>query len=368
MGEWERAVENVGITAAFWHGKRVFLTGHTGFKGSWLSLWLQQLDAEVTGYALAPPTSPSLFDVARVADGMRPIVADMRDAGRLGEAVAAAAPDIVIHMAAQSLVRQSYLDPVQTYAVNLMGTIHLLEAVRDAPSVRAVVIVTSDKCYDNRGDAAGHREDDPLGGTDPYSNSKACCDLATSAYRESFFHTGPVAVATVRAGNVIGGGDWAADRLVPDLVRAAASGASLQVRNPNAIRPWQHVFEPLRGYLMLAERLVEDGHLFAGAWNFGPADGDHQPVAAVVRGFGERWGGGEKWTLDEGPHPREAPSLRLNCSKAAAELGWSPRWSLDRALDAAVSWHRAHVGRQDMRIFSAEQIKAYMRAEALSGA
>lgn len=353
----------------FWRGRRVFLTGHTGFKGSWLSLWLQELGAELTGYSLAPPTNPSLFQVARVGEGMDSITADVRDLDRLRAEMAKAAPDIVIHMAAQSLVRSSYRDPVQTYSVNLMGTVHTLEAVRHTSSVKAVVVVTSDKCYENREWAGSHQENDRLGGADPYSSSKACAELVTSAYRSSFFHAGAevacqVAVASARAGNVIGGGDWARDRLVPDLVRAVESRSRINVRNPQAIRPWQHVLDPLRGYLMLAERLFQEGSRWTGAWNFGPQAQDHQPVSAIVQGFADRWDHNGRWTADKRMHPHEADYLLLDCTKAFAELGWSPRWRLDRALDAVVSWHRAHLSQQDMQELSSKQIKAYMDEKA----
>ena len=265
-----RLVSRGNVDPGFWAGKRVFLTGHTGFKGSWLSLWLQTMGAKVTGFALAPPTSPSLFEAARVADGMTSIIGDIRDAAALKDALVAADSEIVLHMAAQPLVRASYDDPVGTYATNVMGTVHLLEAVRAAASVRACVVVTTDKCYENREWAWGYREDEPMGGFDPYSNSKGCSELVTSAYRRSFFQHSGIALGSARAGNVIGGGDWAADRLVPDILRAFEQNKPVVIRNPNATRPWQHVLEPLSGYLVLAERLYNDGQAFAEGWNFGP--------------------------------------------------------------------------------------------------
>lgn len=353
------------MNAAFWHGKRVFLTGHTGFKGSWISLWLQGLGVELTGYALNPPTAPSLFEVGRVGEAMRSITADIRDIDRVKREMAAAKPDIVIHMAAQALVRESYSDPVETYSSNVMGTVNVLEAVRNTPTVRAVVNVTTDKCYENREWVWGYRESEPVGGFDPYSNSKACSELVTAAYRSSFFHAEEhaehgVALASARAGNVIGGGDWAKDRLIPDIIRAFQSKESLKIRSPNAIRPWQHVLEPLRGYLMLAEKLYQDGPRWAEAWNFGPLEQDNQPVAKVVQYFSERWGGCNKWSIDEEPHPHEAKYLRLDCAKAKAQLGWVPRWRFDQALDAVVDWNRAYLHGENMQSFSSSQIKSYL--------
>ena len=276
-----------GIDADFWRGRRVFLTGHTGFKGGWLALWLQRLGADVTGYALDPPTTPSLFAVARVGAGMRSIINDIRDAETLAQAMREAQPEIVIHMAAQPLVRYSYQAPVETYATNVMGTVHLLEAVRQTDSVRAVVNVTSDKCYENREWVWGYRENEPMGGYDPYSNSKGCAELVTAAYRNSYFNPAQysqhgVALASARAGNVIGGGDWAEDRLIPDILRAIAAGEAVNIRSPHAIRPWQHVLEPLSGYLLLAQRLIEDGPAHAEGWNFGPSEEDARPVQWIV--------------------------------------------------------------------------------------
>lgn len=348
----------------FWKGRRVFLTGHTGFKGSWLSLWLQQLGANVTGYALAPPTEPSLFDAARVVEGMSSRIGDIRDGATLASIMREAAPDVVIHMAAQPLVRRSYADPVETYSTNVMGTVHLLEAVRRAPSVRAVVNVTTDKCYENREWVWGYRENEPVGGHDPYSSSKGCAELVTAAYRNSFFppdrHSQHgMAVATARAGNVIGGGDWAQDRLVPDILAAFARDETALVRSPQATRPWQHVLEPLRGYLVLAERLCTDGAGFAEAWNFGPHGDDAQPVEWIVRELAQRWGQGARWELGGGEHPHEANYLKLDISKAAHRLGWKPALRLHETLDLIVDWSRACARGADVRELSLRQIGAY---------
>ncbi|RYY17500.1 MAG: CDP-glucose 4,6-dehydratase [Alphaproteobacteria bacterium] len=331
MGERQSAVVHVAVTASglvnptFWSGKRVFLTGHTGFKGSWLSLWLQAMGADLTGFALAPPTDPSLFQAADVAQGMTSIIGDIRDAGALAHALVTASPEIVIHMAAQPLVRASYDDPVGTYATNVMGTVHVLEAVRRAPGVRACVVVTTDKCYENREWVWGYREDEAMGGYDPYSNSKGCAELVTSAYRRSFFGESGTATASARAGNVIGGGDWAVDRLIPDILRAVVAGEPVVIRNPHSIRPWQHVLEPLSGYLVLAQSLWTDPTGAAEGWNFGPRDEDARPVQWIVEQLCELWGDGASWVRDERLQPHEANYLKLDISKARARLGWEPR-------------------------------------------
>jgi len=356
------------VNTTFWRGKKVFLTGHTGFKGSWLSLWLQQLGAEVTGYALSPPTEPSLFEVASVAQGMNSVIGDIRDGAVLMKAMQAAAPDIVIHMAAQPLVRRSYVDPVETYSTNVMGTVHLLEAVRQTKSVRAVVNVTSDKCYDNKEWVWGYRENEPMGGFDPYSNSKGCAELVTSAYRNSFYDPAKyrehgVAIASGRAGNVIGGGDWAEDRLIPDILSAISSGAPVLIRSPHSIRPWQHVLEPLSGYLQLAQKLYEDGIAYAEGWNFGPSDEDAKPVQWIVDQLTQKWGDGASWQLDKGDHPHEAHYLKLDCSKARMKLDWQPRWHLGQALEMIVDWQRAWLAKEDMRSFTLEQIDLYTGIE-----
>ena len=355
------------MNAAFWHGKRVLLTGHTGFKGSWLSLWLQSMGAKVIGYALAPPTKPSLFEVANVSSGMTSIIGDIRDLAHLQTVFTEHQPEIVIHMAAQPLVRYSYHEPVETYSTNVMGTVNLLEAIRQTKSVKAVVNVTTDKCYENREWAWGYRENDAMGGFDPYSSSKGCAELVTAAYRNSYFHPEKyhehgVAIATGRAGNVIGGGDWAEDRLIPDTMRAIVSGHPVSIRNPHSIRPWQHVLEPLSGYLLLAQRLFEEGPAFAEAWNFGPNDDDAKPVDWILDKLTNTWGEGASWKLDGGDHPHEAHYLKLDCSKAKSQLQWQPKWSLATAIEEICVWHKAHTAGADMQAMCLHQIKQYEMA------
>lgn len=351
------------VDPAFWQGKRVFLTGHTGFKGSWLSLWLQSMGAIVQGFALAPPTTPDLFTAAKVAEGMASTIGDIRDAKVLREAVSAFKPEIVIHMAAQPLVRLSYHEPVETYATNVMGTVHLLDAVRHTPGIRAVVNITTDKCYENKEWVWGYREDEPMGGYDPYSSSKGCAELVASAYRRSFFQSGGPALASARAGNVIGGGDWAADRLVPDILRAFEKGAPVVIRNPHSTRPWQHVLEPLSGYLVLAQHLAgADGQSYSEGWNFGPHDDDARPVQWIVERMVEGWGNGAGWQLDGGEHPHEAHYLKLDISKARARLGWQPAWHLAHALEAITTWHRAWLAGDDIRALCLQQISQYTQS------
>ncbi|MBB4631491.1 CDP-glucose 4,6-dehydratase [Sphingosinicella soli] len=347
------------VHSQFWRRKRVFLTGHTGFKGSWLSLWLQSMGAEVQGFALDPPTTPNLFKIARVADGMTSTIGDIRDFETLSASMQVFQPDIVIHLAAQALVRLSYQKPVETYATNVMGTVNLLEAARRVESVQAIINVTTDKCYENREWVWGYREDEAMGGHDPYSSSKGCAELVTAAYRRSFFQSG-TAVASVRAGNVIGGGDWAEDRLVPDILRALAAGQPIVVRNPQAIRPWQHVLEPLGGYLALAERLSTDGTTVAEGWNFGPVDEDARPVRWIVEQIVDLWGDAAAWLPDTASHPHEANYLKLDISKARHRLGWSPRWSLGQTLEHIVEWQRSWLAGADMRAVSVGQIARYM--------
>ena len=349
------------IDRSLWQNRRVFLTGHTGFKGAWTSLWLQHLGAQVTGFALEPPTQPSLFETARVADGMQSIRGDVTDLAHVSRAMAEARPEVVIHMAAQSLVRASYDDPVGTYATNVMGTVNVLEAIRRQKGVRAMLNITSDKCYENREWHWGYRENEPLGGADPYSNSKGCSELVTAAYRRSFFSAKEpgIGVATARAGNVIGGGDWAADRLIPDFFRAAHTRRPLTVRNPDAVRPWQHVLEPLCGYLMLVQGLWDRPADFGQAWNFGPNSEDEWPVRRLVEHVGKRWPEAADWRPDEGVHPHEAHYLKLDSSKARNALGWRPRTTLEQGLDMTVAWFRAYGRGTNMRGATIEQIESY---------
>lgn len=349
----------MGVNPAFWRNRRIFLTGHTGFKGGWLSLWLQSMGAEVHGYALAPKTESNLFVEANVAQGMASsVVADIRDADSLRDAMREARPDIVLHLAAQPLVRYSYANPVETYATNVMGTVHMLEAVRATPGVGAVVNVTTDKCYENREWIWGYRENEAMGGHDPYSSSKACAELVTSAYRRSFLDPAGVPVASARAGNVIGGGDWAEDRLIPDFLRALDEGEVLKIRSPRSIRPWQHVLEPLAGYLMLAERLHGEGMGFAEAWNFGPADEDARTVKWIVERLAEMQENVE-WESDDAPALHEANFLKLDSSKARGLLGWQPKWRLQTALQKTLEWHQAWRNGEDMRAVSLTQIRQY---------
>jgi CDP-glucose 4,6-dehydratase len=349
---------------SFWRGRRVFLTGHTGFKGSWLALWLDALGAKVTGYALQPPTQPSLYEQAGVGASLRNVMADVRDFPRLAAVVAECRPEVVIHMAAQAVVRRGYADPIETYSTNVMGTVHLLEAVRRLGTECVVVNVTSDKCYAPRISGDAYREEDPVGGDDPYASSKGCAELVTTAYRQSFFTPAAaadhgVALASVRAGNVIGGGDWTTDRIIPDLIRSFSSARPCPVRNPDGIRPWQFVLEPLRGYLMLAEHLATDGAAFASGWNFGPAESDAKPVRWIADRVASLWGGSASWVADTDAHPPEVPVLRLDASKAAATLSWHPALSLDDALEWIVQWYRAWDRREELGRLTRMQIERY---------
>ena len=357
-------LEGVDVNREFWRGKRVFLTGHTGFKGSWLSLWLKQLGAELTGYALHPLTQPNLFEKARVSAGMTSVIGDIRDGAKLLTTVREAKPDVVIHMAAQPLVRRSYADPVETYSTNVMGTVHLLEAVRACESVRAVVNITTDKCYENREWLWPYRENEAMGGYDPYSSSKGCAELVTAAYRNSYFNAQShdrqqLFLASARAGNVIGGGDWSEDRLVPDVLGAFSRGEPAMIRNPNAVRPWQHVLEPLRGYLTLAERLFTGGASYAEAFNFGPHAEDAQPVEWIVRQLAAKWGDSALWQVDGATHPHEASLLQLDVTKASHRLAWRPALNLDAGLQLTVDWARANQEGQDMHTFTLAQINGY---------
>lgn len=330
------------VYPSFWKDKKVFLTGHTGFKGSWLSLWLQSMGAVVKGYSLAPPTNPSLFVVADVASNMESQIGDIRDLNQLKESMQAFNPDILLHMAAQPLVRLSYVEPVDTYTTNVIGTVNVLEAARTCPNLKAIVSVTTDKCYENKEWAWGYRENEPMGGHDPYSSSKGCAELVTAAYRSSFFNTNDsAALATARAGNVIGGGDWADDRLIPDILKAFEKSEAVVVRNPLSTRPWQHVLEPLSGYLVLAENLYTNGQEYAGAWNFGPKDEDCKPVNWILDRMVATWGAGAAWELDKNNNPHEAGFLKLDCSKAKQKLHWESQWNLEYTLSLIVNWHQA---------------------------
>lgn len=353
--------------ASFWQGKSVFLTGHTGFKGAWLAIWLHAMGARVTGYAIDPPTEPNLYNVARVGEITSSIIGDVRDSKQLQQAVDAAEPEIIIHLAAQSLVRESYKNPVDTYSTNVMGTINLLEASRNCASVRVVLNITTDKCYDNQELDHAFREGEPLGGYDPYSSSKACSEILTAAWRSSYFNPDEydshrVAIATARAGNVIGGGDWAKDRLIPDCIRALQAGEPISIRNPHATRPWQHVLEPLSGYLLLAQKMYKQGCEYDGAWNFGPSAEDSRPVEWIVKRLCEQWGNGAGYEIDKGAHPHEAHYLKLDCSKANIQLGWHPRWNLEKALTSTLEWFKIVSSTGAVREFCLKQIDDYIGA------
>ncbi len=347
----------------FYQGRKILVTGHTGFKGGWLATWLRLLGAEVTGFALPPNTSPNLFTAAAVGEGINSIFGDIRELSELRTAVIQHCPEIIIHNAAQPLVRRSYREPIETYATNVMGTAHLLEAARHVASVRAVVVVTSDKCYENREWSRGYREDDAMGGHDPYSSSKGAAELVVAAYRRSFYgQAGSACVASVRAGNVIGGGDWSEDRLIPDMVRGICSSNGCVIRRPEAVRPWQHVLEPLRGYLLLAQRMVEHGHSYAGAWNFGPRQEDAVPVAQIAKRFTALWGKGQVTFQPDPTAPHEAQYLRLDCEKAARRLGWQPKLTLDDTLEWTTEWYRGfYDDASKARLLTENQIKRYMR-------
>ena len=364
-----QADQNLGkVNPSFWRGKKVFLTGHTGFKGGWLSLWLSSMGANVTGYGLAPNTTPSFFEVSKVESSLKKSdIADIRDLEKLQKAMADASPEIVIHMAAQPLVRYSYTNPVETYATNVMGTVHVLESIRALDSVRAAVIVTTDKCYENKEWAWGYRENEPMGGYDPYSNSKGCAELVTSAYRQSYFSPEKyaqhqVGIASARAGNVIGGGDWSEDRLIPDAIKAFEANKPLMIRNPLATRPWQHVLEPLSGYLVLAQALYQDGAKFDGGWNFGPRDDDARPVQEVINLLIDNWGSSAVWRQDKSEQPHEAHALKLDCSKARQYLNWVPKWTLEQAINNIAQWQHAYQQDSKMQEVSLQQIMKYQNS------
>ena len=357
------------MTRNFWQGKRVFITGHTGFKGSWLCLWLQDMGAIVQGYALAPPTRPSLFIESRLVERMASEEGDVRDLDHLYKSISLFKPEIVFHMAAQPLVRLSYESPVETYSTNVMGTVALFEAVRTVGNIKAVVNITSDKCYENQEWLWGYRESEPMGGFDPYSSSKGCAELVTASYRRSFFnpekyHEHGCALASARAGNVVGGGDWALDRLVPDVLKAFACKQTVTIRNPNAIRPWQHVLEPLSGYLTLAEKLYTEGPLFAEGWNFGPKEESAQSVKWILECLKSQWGGDVSWQFDDAESPHEAHFLKLDCSKAKIQLGWQPQWGLEHTLHRTVNWHKAWLQGADMYDYTITEINDYIKLMA----
>ena len=351
------------VSPIFWRDKKVFLTGHTGFKGSWLSLWLTSMGAKVTGYALTPNTAPNLFDVLKIDSLIeKSHIANIQDLTGLQKAMMETNPDVVIHMAAQPLVRYSYANPVETYATNVMGTVHVLESTRSIEAVRATVVVTTDKCYENKEWVWGYRENESMGGYDPYSNSKGCAELVTSAYRQSYFSSSDSInkVASARAGNVIGGGDWSEDRLIPDAIKAFEANKPLMIRNPLATRPWQHVLEPLSGYLILAQALYEHGSTFNSGWNFGPRDEDNRSVQEVVELVISNWGDGAHWQKEGSEQPHEANLLKLDCSKARTQLGWIPKWSLETAIQKIVHWQKAFQAKENMQELSLAQINHYM--------
>lgn len=347
------------VKPEFWKGKRVYLTGHTGFKGSWTALWLQSLGAIVKGYALESFTNPSLFKIARVGDEMVSEIGDIRDLDQLTKSMIAFNPDVLIHMAAQPLVRYSYKNPVETYQTNVLGTVNVYEAARKCANLKAIVSVTTDKCYENKEWEWGYRENEPMGGHDPYSNSKGCAELVTSAYRRSFFsEEGTANLASARAGNVIGGGDWSDDRLIPDILRAFEKSENVVIRNPLSTRPWQHVLEPISGYLVLAQALCED-EKFAEGWNFGPKDEDCQPVQWILDKMVLKWGKGASWELDKNNNPHEAGFLKLDISKAKSKLEWEPKWSLAYTLELIVDWHQQFMKGLDLKERCLQEIKMY---------
>jgi CDP-glucose 4,6-dehydratase len=370
MGSKQSSLEGLVMKTQFWKNKKVLVTGHTGFKGVWLSLWLHHMGAHVVGVSLDPPTIPNLYNQTNIADCILSLREDIRNLDAMKEIFQKHQPEIVFHLAAQSLVQYSYREPVETYQTNVMGTLNILEGIRCTNSVRAAVIVTTDKCYDNREWEWGYREYEPMGGHDPYSSSKGCAELLFASYHKSYFapetfDQHKTAIASVRAGNVIGGGDWAEDRLIPDIIRAIYKSDIIQIRNPRAIRPWQHVLEPLAGYLGLAEQLHDNGPKYSGSWNFGPLEIDAKSVQWIVEKVTDQWGGDTKWSVDENQHPYEANYLKLDCSKAHNQLSWWPKWTLNDAITKIVYWYQAELGGEDMQIVSLNQINEYMHTNNL---
>ena len=350
------------VDPSFWKGKKVYLTGHTGFKGSWLSLWLQNMGAIVKGYSLDVNTEPALFIEANVAAGMESEIGDIRDHEQITKSMVSFNPDILIHMAAQPLVRLSYKEPIDTYTTNVIGTVNVLEAARKCINLKAIVAVTTDKCYENKEREQGYKENEPMGGHDPYSSSKGCAELVTSAYRRSFFNTeNSASLASARAGNVIGGGDWAEDRLIPDILRAFEKSEPVVIRNPLSTRPWQHVLEPLSGYLILAQELFLNGDNFAGGWNFGPKDEDCKPVSWILDQMVSNWGNNASWILDKKNNPHEAVFLKLDCSKAANRLKWNPKWNLQLTLKSIVDWNQLYRNGGDMKKQCIKEINTYTK-------
>jgi CDP-glucose 4,6-dehydratase len=348
------------IDQDFWRGKRVFLTGHTGFKGSWLSLWLSSLGVEVKGYALTPPTTPSLFNEAKIYSLIDSQIGDIRDQDALHESMTTFNPDILIHMAAQPLVRYSYDAPIETYEVNVIGTAKVLEVSRSCANLKAIVNITTDKCYENDGRSEGYKEIDAMGGHDPYSSSKGCAELVTTAYRRSFLQDKGIGLASVRAGNVIGGGDWADDRLIPDILRSFEKNKPVVIRNPEATRPWQHVLEPLSGYLILAQKLYKNQKNYAEEWNFGPNEKDVKPVDWILNKMITKWPN-SSWELDQNSNPHEADFLKLDISKAESKLGWNPVWELSQTLEKIIAWHQAWLNKEDMQAVCLAEIEKYTR-------
>ena len=350
------------VNPSFWNGKKVYLTGHTGFKGSWLSLWLQSMGVIVKGYSLDVNTKPALFSEAKVAEGMESEIGDIRNLERLTESMVSFSPDILIHMAAQPLVRLSYQEPVDTYTTNVIGTVNVLEAARKCSNLKAIISVTTDKCYENKEWEWGYRENEPMGGHDPYSSSKGCAELVTSAYRRSFFSSDDTAsIASARAGNVIGGGDWSEDRLIPDILRAFEKSEPVVIRNPLSTRPWQHVVEPLSGYLVLAQELFLNGDEFAEGWNFGPKDEDCKPVSWILDQMVSHWGNNASWSLDKNNNPHEAGFLKLDCSKASNRLKWDPKWNLQLTLKSIVDWHQLYSNGGDLKKQCLKEINTYSK-------
>lgn len=359
-------MENMVVDTNFWQDRKVLITGHTGFKGSWLALWLKKMGSKIVGVSLDPPTTPNLYEQANIASGIVSLRADIRDLEELKVLFQEHQPEVVFHLAAQPLVRHSYNNPVETYQTNVMGTLNVLESIRAINSVRSAVMVTTDKCYENKEWVWGYRENEAMGGHDPYSSSKGCAELLISSYRHSYFtkevqNKKNTAIASVRAGNVIGGGDWAEDRLIPDIIRAFQQGKSVQIRNPNSIRPWQYVLDPIAGYIGLAEKLYIEGNQYAEAWNFGPLDDDVQTVKWIVDKMSSNWHGNAKWVVDNDVHPHEANYLKLDCSKSRANLSWVPKWNLETALVKIIEWHKAEQQGADLEKISLSQIETYMK-------